>query len=344
MFVTAGGETMKYGTNSREYAYTHTQNDSELSMISGYQQQNSSSMTGNSGFLSDAVEVDAYGVSDCGFSDHVNTDNIYLNGIYMKSFIYSHFSKGIRCMGNNMMFAVCHNCDDEGGKQLLYDLDKEKEILFSRGIKSTNDFFDYMTNKNNLTKSSNMELGALYISEYGVSAYALGGSRVYFLSNGKLTDISCSEAMRNIYIGQYHCNMSKAKPITSIAADGVYVICTSVIANTLSSDTISGIVSGLPPREAAKAITEKTVSMNSNSDGSVSCIVIKPSFRRKYGLSKKIRQVLFAVTGLLLALCLILGVVFSIQVFAHESAAISPAKTQGGLYTAVADNYCFERT
>lgn len=307
---------MKYDSNSAGGSI-NPYSGSDRSMVSGYQQQGPPA-PGNPA-PPGTVSIDAYGVSDCGFSGRANTDNVYINGIYMKSFKYSHFSKGVYCAENNALFAVCHNCDDAGGKQFLYNLDKEKIGLYRSGIKSTNNFFDYMTCKNNLTRSRNMELAALYISEYGASAYAIGGSKIYFCRGGKAVDISCSNVMQNIYVGCEHGGISKAKPIMSADAEGVYVICTSVVARTLAADTILSIALSRPPKEAAKEIAAKTASMIGGSDGSVSCIVVRPEFRKKHGVPKAVRRALIAAAGALTAFLLIFGIAFGVQ--AHECAA-----------------------
>ena len=222
------------------------------------------------------LNFNVYGISDSGFSQGLNSDNIYLNGVYMKNFQYSHYSKGINTASNNALFAVCscRDRDDESGKRFLSELDKQRRDICAGGYSRANNVINWLTASRGIVSSPNMEFCSLFLDEDGVSVYSLGGARVYAVRGGKLEEVTNSDEYKNTFVGQDGA-VSAGKSFPIKKSGEKYLLCSSVVSDSLAQDTMQSILESSEPKKAANDIVDKVNAMNGGKNVNASCIIVE---------------------------------------------------------------------
>ena len=254
------------------------------------------------------LNFNVYGISDSGFSQGLNSDNIYLNGVDMKNFQYSHYSKGINTASNNALFAVCscRDRDDESGKRFLSELDKQRRDICAGGYSRANNVINWLTASRGIVSSPNMEFCSLFLDEDGVSVYSLGGARVYAVRGGKLEEVTNSDEYKNTFVGQDGA-VSAGKSFPIKKSGEKYLLCSSVVSDSLAQDTMQSILESSEPKKAANDIVDKVNAMNGGKNVNASCIIVEVDAKAVRPVrSKKFIAAVSSLTAAAVVLALLL--------------------------------------
>ena len=210
------------------------------------------------------MHYDLYGMADSGLEHSVNKDNLYMDGIYMKSFQFSHYSKGIRTLGDIALFALCgpalHSGDTALTATKIMDvIDKIRPMLCRLSAEDGGEVIqEFVQNEFPGTEEHNMAFGAIYAATDGVAAIAMGGAVVYRLKGSRLLPVGGSKQNAECFLGH---EINGDCDIIPLKGEETYVICSSVVANEFAPETIAEAVCGGSPEEAVRRIMDKGVTV-----------------------------------------------------------------------------------
>lgn len=207
-----------------------------------------------------SVYYEVYGMADSGLEQSINEDNLYMNGIYMKSFQFSHYSKGIKTFGENSLFALCGpdlntTAQENAAMKVTGELDKMRAAICQSDPQVASNVFTQFAQSGILDANGNkLALGAIYISQKKVVVLTSGKIGIYRLKGSHLVPVG-----------------TKGKPdargrctdceIISRKKDEVYVIFSPVMKDEIPLDTVSDAVYNDNAENAVRLIMDKGLTL-----------------------------------------------------------------------------------
>lgn len=207
-----------------------------------------------------SVYYEVYGMADSGLEQSINEDNLYMNGIYMKSFQFSHYSKGIKTFGENSLFALCGSdlnttAQENAAMKVTGELDKMRAAICQSDPQVASNVLTQFAQSGILDANGNkLALGAIYISQKKVVVLTSGKIGIYRLKGSHLVPVG-----------------TKGKPdargrctdceIISRKKDEVYVIFSPVMKDEIPLDTVSDAVYNDNAENAVRLIMDKGLTL-----------------------------------------------------------------------------------
>lgn len=207
-----------------------------------------------------SVYYEVYGMADSGLEQSINEDNLYMNGIYMKSFQFSHYSKGIKTFGENSLFALCGpdlntTAQENAAMKVTGELDKMRAAICQSDPQVASNVLTQFAQSGILDANGNkLALGAIYISQKKVVVLTSGKIGIYRLKGSHLVPVG-----------------TKGKPdargrctdceIISRKKDEVYVIFSPVMKDEIPLDTVSDAVYNDNAENAVRLIMDKGLTL-----------------------------------------------------------------------------------
>ena len=207
-----------------------------------------------------SVYYEVYGMADSGLEQSINEDNLYMNGIYMKSFQFSHYSKGIKTFGENSLFALCGpdlntTAQENAAMKVTGELDKMRAAICQSDPQVASNVLTQFAQSGILDANGNkLALGAIYISQKKVVILTSGKIGIYRLKGSHLVPVG-----------------TKGKPdargrctdceIISRKKDEVYVIFSPVMKDEIPLDTVSDAVYNDNAENAVRLIMDKGLTL-----------------------------------------------------------------------------------
>ena len=207
-----------------------------------------------------SVYYEVYGMADSGLEQSINEDNLYMNGIYMKSFQFSHYSKGIKTFGENSLFALCGpdlntTAQENAAMKVTGELDKMRAAICQSDPQVASNVLTQFAQSGILDANGNkLALGAIYISQKKVVVLTSGKIGIYRLKGSHLVPVG-----------------TKGKPdargrctdceIMSRKKDEVYVIFSPVMKDEIPLDTVSDAVYNDNAENAVRLIMDKGLTL-----------------------------------------------------------------------------------
>lgn len=207
-----------------------------------------------------SVYYEVYGMADSGLEQSINEDNLYMNGIYMKSFQFSHYSKGIKTFGENSLFALCGpdlntTAQENAAMKVTGELDKMRVAICQSDPQVASNVLTQFAQSGILDANGNkLALGAIYISQKKVVVLTSGKIGIYRLKSSHLVPVG-----------------TKGKPdargrctdceIISRKKDEVYVIFSPVMKDEIPLDTVSDAVYNDNAENAVRLIMDKGLTL-----------------------------------------------------------------------------------
>ena len=207
-----------------------------------------------------SVYYEVYGMADSGLEQSINEDNLYMNGIYMKSFQFSHYSKGIKTFGENSLFALCGpdlntTAQENAAMKVTGELDKMRAAICQSDPQVSSNVLTQFAQSGILDANGNkLALGAIYISQKKVVVLTSGKIGIYRLKGSHLVPVG-----------------TKGKPdargrctdceIISRKKDEVYVIFSPVMKDEIPLDTVSDAVYNDNAENAVRLIMDKGLTL-----------------------------------------------------------------------------------
>ena len=207
-----------------------------------------------------SVYYEVYGMADSGLEQSINEDNLYMNGIYMKSFQFSHYSKGIKTFGENSLFALCGpdlntTAQENAAMKVTGELDKMRAAICQSDPQVASNVLTQFAQSGILdANGSRLALGAIYISQKKVVVLTSGKIGIYRLKGSHLVPVG-----------------TKGKPdargrctdceIISRKKDEVYVIFSPVMKDEIPLDTVSDAVYNDNAENAVRLIMDKGLTL-----------------------------------------------------------------------------------
>lgn len=207
-----------------------------------------------------SVYYEVYGMADSGLEQSINEDNLYMNGIYMKSFQFSHYSKGIKTFGENSLFALCGpdlntTAQENAAMKVTGELDKMRAAICQSDPQAASNVLTQFAQSGILDANGNkLALGAIYISQKKVVVLTSGKIGIYRLKGSHLVPVG-----------------TKGKPdargrctdceIISRKKDEVYVIFSPVMKDEIPLDTVSDAVYNDNAENAVRLIMDKGLTL-----------------------------------------------------------------------------------
>lgn len=213
-----------------------------------------------------SIFYEVYGMADSGLEQSVNEDNLYMDGIYMKSFQFSHYSKGIKTYGNNALFALCgpvpnteRNSENQDAKQAIDSLDSIRGRICDMPAENARaeleSFFKYGIPN---TVSSRLAFGAVYVSQKSIAVLSAGGAGIYRLVGKRLHPVGGSR--ENVFCYQ-KMELNKKPEVISRKKEETFVICSPIMDREFSLDSMAETVLERNPENAVRDIMDKGVTM-----------------------------------------------------------------------------------
>ena len=207
-----------------------------------------------------SVYYEVYGMADSGLEQSINEDNLYMNGIYMKSFQFSHYSKGIKTFGENSLFSLCGpdlntNAQENAAMKVTNELDKMRTLICQSDPQVASNVLRQFAQSGILDANGNkLALGAIYISQKKVVVLTSGKIGIYRLKGSHLVPVG-----------------TKGKPdargrctdceIIARKKDEVYVIFSPVMKDEIPLDTVSDAVYNDNAENAVRLIMDKGLTL-----------------------------------------------------------------------------------
>ena len=207
-----------------------------------------------------SVYYEVYGMADSGLEQSINEDNLYMNGIYMKSFQFSHYSKGIKTFGENSLFSLCGpdlntNAQENAAMKVTSELDKMRTLICQSDPQVASNVLRQFAQSGILDANGNkLALGAIYISQKKVVVLTSGKIGIYRLKGSHLVPVG-----------------TKGKPdargrctdceIIARKKDEVYVIFSPVMKDEIPLDTVSDAVYNDNAENAVRLIMDKGLTL-----------------------------------------------------------------------------------
>lgn len=208
-----------------------------------------------------SVYYEVYGMADSGLEQSINEDNLYMNGIYMKSFQFSHYSKGIKTFGENSLFALCGpdlntTAQENAAMKVTGELDKMRAAICQSDPQVASNVLTQFAQSGILDANGNkLALGAIYISQKKVVVLTSGKIGIYRLKGSHLVPVGTTKGKPDARGRCTDCEIMSRKK------DEVYVIFSPVMKDEIPLDTVSDAVYNDTAENAVRLIMDKGLTL-----------------------------------------------------------------------------------
>lgn len=257
------------------------------------------------------IYYEVYGVADSGFEETINRDNLYMNGVYMKSFQFSHYSKGVKAYGENSLFAICGHSETAGknesnaSMEVMNTLDSvRQEICKMTAEEAARYIRMFCENICRVKQNEKLSFGILYITPTEYVAFSVGGICIKRTRGKALKTVGFGENNRNVFLGD---TVVKGPEIRKATGDESFLICPFGILNDVPNDIILDSIIKCDAKQAVSDIADKALAMCGNRN--ISLMVVNKSEAEQQGKAVKAAKSKSKVIPIIIACVLVIGII-----------------------------------